>query len=161
VFRTHDDVTSLAAVGDYFGQLFDRKGDAVLDAKGILKACQERATTLDFPFRTIAADFQMIDDYNLPVIVEWDEAAKSAVKELRFLPEGFKLGGVATRLQPYTVGVPPKTRATLVASGAAEVIDAARYGDQFVVLANRDLYRADIGLSWADPTLMAPEGLVV
>jgi CRISPR-associated endonuclease/helicase Cas3 len=161
VFRTFDDVTTLAAVSAYFGQLFDRKGDAVLDAKGILKACEERATTLDFPFKTIAADFQMIDDYNLPVIVAWDEAAKAAVEDLRFLPEGFTPGGVARRLQAYTVGVPPRARAALIASGAAEVIDRARYDDQFVVLANRDLYRADIGLSWADPTLMAPDGLVI
>jgi CRISPR-associated endonuclease/helicase Cas3 len=157
VFRTFDDVTTLAAVNAYFGQLFDRKGDGVLDAKGILKACQERVTSLDFPFKTIAADFQMIDDYNLPVIIAWDDLAKAAIKDLRFLPEGFTPGGVARRLQAYTVGVPPRARAALIASGAAEVIDRARYDDQFVVLANRDIYRADIGLSWADPTLMAPE----
>lgn len=161
VFRTHDDVTTLSAVRDYFGQLFDRKGDAVLDAKGILKACQERVTTLDFPFKTIATEFQMIDDYNLPVIIEWDETARAAVRDLRFLPEGFTPGGVARRLQPYTVGVPPRARAALIASGAAEVINRARYDDQFVLLANRNLYRLDIGLSWADPTLMAAEGLVV
>lgn len=161
VFRTFDDVTTLAAVTAYFSQLFDRKGDEVLDAKGILKACQERATSLDFPFKSIAADFQMIDDYNLPVIVEWNRAAKAAVRNLRFLPEGFTPGGVARRLQSYTVGVPPKVRAALISSGAAEVIDRARFDDQFVVLANRDLYRAETGLSWADPTLMAPNGLVV
>ena len=161
VFRTFDDVTTLAAVGAYFGQLFDRKGDEVLDAKGILKSCQDRATTLDFPFQTIATDFQMIDDYNLPVIIEWDDAAEKAVKDLRFLPEGFTPGGVARRLQTYTVGVPPRARAALIANGAAEVINRPRYDDQFVVLANRDLYRDDIGLSWADPTLMAPEGLVI
>ncbi len=161
VFRTHDDVTTLAAVNAYFGELFDRKGDGVLDAKGILKACQERVMSLDFPFKTIAADFQMIDDYNLPVIIEWDDVAKAAVKDLRLLPEGFTPGGVARRLQAYTVGVPPRARAALIASGAAEVIDRMRYDDQFVVLANRDLYRADIGLSWADPTLMEPERLVI
>ena len=98
VFRTFDDVTTLAAVGAYFGQLFDRKGDEVLDAKGILKACQERATTLDFPFKTIAADFQMIDDYNLPVIIEWDDAAKAAVRQLRFLPDHLTPGRVALKL---------------------------------------------------------------
>ena len=161
VFRTFDDITTLAAVGAYFDQLFDRKGDAELDAKGILKACQDRATTLDFPFKTIATDFQMIDDYNMPIIIQWDEAARIAVRDLRFLPEGFTPGGVARRLQAYTVGVPPKARIALIASGAAEVIDRRRYDDQFVVLANRDLYRTDIGLSWADPTLMAPEGMVI
>lgn len=161
VFRTHGDVTTLSAVSAYFGQLFDRKGDAVLDAKGILKACQDRAISLDFPFKTIAADFQMIDDYNLPVIIAWDESAKAAVKDLRFLPEGFTPGGIARRLQPYTVGVPPQARAALIGSGAAEVIDRERYDDQFVVLANPNLYRADVGLSWANPTLMEPDSLVI
>jgi CRISPR-associated endonuclease/helicase Cas3 len=161
VFRRFDDVTNLAAVGAYFDQLFDRKGDAELDAKGILKVCQDRAMTLNFPFKTIAADFQMIDDYNLPVIIQWDDKARKAVQDLRFLPDGFTPGGVARRLQAYTVGVPPKAREALIAAGAAEVIDRARYDDQFVVLANYELYHADIGLSWADPTLMAPEALVL
>jgi CRISPR-associated endonuclease/helicase Cas3 len=161
VFHNHDDVTTLAAVSAYFGQLFDRKGDEVLDAKGILTACQERATTLDFPFKTIATEFQMIDDFNLPVIIVWDAQATAAVGELRCLAEGFTTGGLARRLQRYTVGVPPKARATLIDSGAAEVINPARYDDQFVVLTNRDLYRIDVGLSWADPTQMEPKGLVL
>jgi len=161
VFRTFSDVTSLDAVSAYFSLLLDRKGDEVLDAKGILKACQARATSLNFPFKSIAADFQMIDDYNLPVIIAWDDVARAAVRALRDLPAGFTPGGIARRLQPYTVGVPPKARAALIASGAAELIDRARFDDQFVVLANLDLYRPDIGLSWADPTLMAPDGLVV
>jgi len=161
VFRTHDDVTALMAVGDYFGQLFDRKGDGVLDAKGILRACQERVLSLDFPFKTIAAEFQMIDDYNLPLIIEWNDEASVAVNDLRFLPDGFSPGGVARRLQPYTIGVPPQVRAVLIASGAAGVVDATRYDDQFVVLLNRDLYRIDSGLRWEDPTAMAAEGLIV
>ncbi len=161
VFRLFEDVTSLAAVRAYFDQLFDRKGDETLDAKAILRACQDRMTTLDFPFATIAADFQMIDDYNLPLIVEWDSEAHAAVKALRRLPDGFSPGGVARRLQAYTVGAPPKARAKLIAAGAAEVIAPERYGDQFVVLTNGDLYRPDIGLSWEDPTLIEPERLVV
>lgn len=161
VFRNFSDVTTLDAVGAYFEKLFDRKGDAELDAKRIIKACQDAMTDLDFPFATIAADFQMIDDYNLPVIFEWDEKAKAAVNDLRHLPEGYSPGRIAQRLQAYTVGISPRAREALIASGAAERICPALYGDQFVVLANRDLYRADIGLIWTDPTLIAAEGLVV
>jgi CRISPR-associated endonuclease/helicase Cas3 len=160
VFRRFDDVTRSPAVTAYFEQLFDRKGDADLDARGILQACQDRLMTLDFPFETMATDFQMIDDYNQPLIIEWDEAARAAVRDLRLLPEGFTPGGLARRLQPYAVGVPPGARARLIDIGAAQVIEEARHGDQFVVLANRDLYREDIGLSWEDPTLMDAERLV-
>lgn len=161
IFRQFGDVTSLAAVSAYFDQLFYRKGDAALDAKAIIRACEDRVATLDFPFATIAADFQMIDDYNLPVIVELDDEARNAVAALRHLPDGFTPGGLARRLQGYTVGVPPQARARLIASGAAEVIDPGRYDDQFVVLVNHDLYRDDVGLVWEDPTLIAPERLVV
>lgn len=161
VFRRFDDVTSLAAVTAYFGQLFDRKGDESLDTKAILRACQDRLSTADFPFATIAADFQMIDDYNSPVIVEWDAEARAAVEALRLLPDGVSPGGLARRLQAYTVGAPPKARAKLIALGATEVIERARFGDQFVVLTNPDIYRPDIGLSWEDPTWMEPERLVI
>jgi CRISPR-associated endonuclease/helicase Cas3 len=161
VFRRFSDVTSLAAVAAYFDQLFDRKGDAALDAKGILRACQDRASTLNFPFATLAADFQMIDDYNLPVIIESDEEARKAVRALRHLPDGVSPGGIARRLQSYTVGVPPQARQKLIDAHAAEVIESSRYGDQFVLLTNPDLYRADIGLTWEDPTLMSAERLLI
>jgi CRISPR-associated endonuclease/helicase Cas3 len=161
VFRRFTDVTRLAAVAAYFDQLFDRKGDETLDAKAILKACRDQLTSLNFPFATIAADFQMIDDHNLPVIIEWDAEARSAVEALRHLPSGFSPGGLARRLQPYTVGAPPKERAKLIAVRAAEVVAPDRYGDQFVVLTNRDLYRSDIGLSWDNPTWMESERMVV
>ena len=161
IFRGFEDVTSLAAVTAYFDRLFDRKGDETLDAKAILKACQDRLMTMDFPFATIAADFQMIDDYNLPVIIEWNPEARAAVKDLRYLPDGFSPGGVARRLQVYTVGAPPKAREKLINAGAAELVAPARYGDQFVVLTNSDLYRRDIGLCWEDPTWMESERLIV
>ncbi len=161
VFRRFEDVTSLAAVAAYFDQLFYRQGDETLDAKAILRACQDRVKTLNFPFKTIAADFQMIDDYNLPVIIEWDREARATVEDLRRLPDGFSPGGVARRLQAYTVGTPPEARAKLIATGAAEVIAPARYGDQFVVLTNRELYRTDIGLSWENPTFIEVERLVI
>jgi CRISPR-associated endonuclease/helicase Cas3 len=161
VFRRCDDVTTLEAVSAYFGELFGRKGEETLDAKRILQTCQDHARTLDFPFASIAAAFQMIDDYNQPIIVEWDEEARSALDRLRQLPEGFTPGAIARRLQTYTVGVPPKARARLLDLGAAQKIDPARFDDQFVVLANPTLYRDDIGLSWDDPTLMTPEGLIL
>ncbi|HZC17006.1 MAG TPA: hypothetical protein VE309_09610, partial [Caulobacteraceae bacterium] len=161
VFRQFGDVTRLEAVSAYFDQLLWRKGDEALDEKAILRRCQDRMLTLDFPFKSIAADFQMIDDYSQPVIIEWDDEARKAVNRLRHLPEGFTPGGLARDLQSYTVGLPPNARNQLIASGAAEVICEERYDDQFVVLVNGDLYRSDIGLSYADPTLMDAERLMV
>lgn len=161
IFDAHDDVTTLAAVRAYFEMLFGRKGQDELDAAGVLEACRASLKSLDFPFKTMADEFKMIDDHNLPVIIEWDDEARAAVRDLRLLPEGFGLGGVARRLQAYTVGVHPNTRQALIASRAAEVLHPDRYGDQFVALTNRDLYRNDIGLTWEDPTAMSSDGLVI
>jgi CRISPR-associated endonuclease/helicase Cas3 len=162
VFRRFQDVTTLAAVGAYFDELLHRKGDQALDAKAILKACQNGLfASCDFPFKTIAANFQMIDDYNQPVVIEWDDKARRTVRDLDFLPEGISPARIARCLQPYTVGVPPGARFKLISTGAARVIDRERYGDQFVILANSDLYRADVGLSWADPALMDADRLII
>jgi CRISPR-associated endonuclease/helicase Cas3 len=160
-FRDFEDVTKLEAVGAYFDELLNRKGDEALDEQGILTACEAGKRTLDFPFETIAANFQMIDDYSQPVIIEWDDEARAAIEALRHLPDGYTPGGLARALQSYTVGVPPKARKQLIALRAAQLIDEARYGDQFVVLVSHDLYRPDIGLSWADPTFMDAERLVI
>lgn len=162
VFRRFgDDVARLDAVALYFDELLYRKGDAALDEQAIMRLCHDHMNTLNFPFETIADRFRMIDDYNQPVIVAWDDEARAAITALRHLPDGFTPGGVARCLQGYTVGVPPKARQAMIANGAAQIVDEARYGDQFVVLANPDLYRADVGLSWADPTLMDAERLML
>jgi CRISPR-associated endonuclease/helicase Cas3 len=161
VFRQFGDVASLGAVAAYFSQLFNRKGEEALDGKAILRTCQDRVKTLDFPFASIADDFTMIDDYNLPIIIEWDSEARAAVQALRNLPDGYSPGSAARRLQAFSVGAPPKARAKLISAGAAEVVEPARYGDQFVILTNRDLYRSDIGLIWDDPTWMEAERWVI
>ena len=161
VFRRFEDVTTLAAVEAYFKQVFDRSRDEGLDAQAILRRCHDQRSTLNFPFKSIANDFQMIDDFNLPVIIAWNEEARAAINDLRHLPEGVSPGGIARRLQAYTVGVPPRARLELIKSEAAEPIAKQRLSDQFVLLTNPDLYRPDIGLTWEDPTFLAAERLVV
>jgi CRISPR-associated endonuclease/helicase Cas3 len=160
VFRAFDDVTSLEAVQAYFSYLFDRKGDDVLDSRGIIRACQDALPGLDFPFARIADDFRMIDDHNLPLIVQWDGQARRAVSDLSRLPEGLSPGQIARRLQPYTVGISGRARSDLIAAGAAVIVEEVRFGDQFVVLVNEDLYRSDVGQTWTDPSLRSSEGLI-
>jgi CRISPR-associated endonuclease/helicase Cas3 len=66
VMRGHADPLTLQAVQDYFAHVYWQKGDAALDAAtinnvpGILRAIEERATTLDFPFESIADAFRMM-----------------------------------------------------------------------------------------------------
>jgi len=51
-------------------------------------------------------------------------------------------------------------RRGLLDAGAVRYIRPDDFGEQFAVLANLDLYRADIGLTWSDPTFREAEGLV-
>jgi CRISPR-associated endonuclease/helicase Cas3 len=111
----------------------------------------------------------MIDDIFVPVIVPFRpheplaESVHQLIKSLRRLgglPEPVPVGGIARKLQPYTVGVPEKARAALLKAGAAEAIAPERFEQQFVWLTNADLYKPAIGLDWRDPTFREADTLM-
>lgn len=164
VLRKHDDPTSLEAIREYFRTLYWVTGDKTLDQKGILALLCERTKSLDFPFETIAREFRLIETPMVPVIVPYrgpdgtDRAADGLIRELDFAE---RPGGLARQLQPYTVPVPPQARAVLLSAGSVRIVQEARFGEQFVVLENEDIYRDDIGLTWDDPTFRRAEGMVI
>lgn len=164
VLRKHEDPMSLKAIREYFQTLYWARGEDALDHKGILHLLSERATSLDFPFETIAREFRLIDSPMVPVIVPYrgpdgtDSTADGLIRDLDFVE---RPGGLARRLQPYTVPIPPRAREALLSAGSVRIVQEARFGEQFVVLENEDIYRDDIGLSWDDPTLRRVEGMVI
>ena len=123
---------------------------------------EDHGGDLNFPFATIAARMRFIEDTTVPVIVPKLETNPGEVSgwvdELAYA-DG--VGGLARKLGPYTVGVPRRARAAMLAAGAAEAVASDRLGDQFVVLTNLDLYTAEYGLDWADPVFRELEGLMV
>lgn len=164
VMRKHADPMSLHAIREYFQTLYWASGDEALDANGILPMLSERTKSLDFPFETIAREFRLIETPMVPVIVPYrgphgtDRTADRLIKELDFAE---RPGGLARRLQPYTVPVPPQARAALLGFGSVRIVQEARFGEQFVVLENEDIYGDDIGLAWDDPTFRRVEGMVI
>ncbi len=164
VMRLHpDDPMSLNAINDYFSELYWLKGDEALDAKQILRQLRERRRHLDFPFETIATEFRLIETPMVPVIVPWrgadddDDTAERLREELRWVE---RPGGIARKLQPYVVQIPPRARASLISAGAAEPVRKEDFDHQFVVVTNPDLYSSEIGLTWDDPSFMKAEGLL-
>ena len=163
VMRRHpDDSMSLDAINDYFRDLYWLKGDEALDAKQILGQLRKRRRHLDFPFETIATEFRLIETPMVPVIVPWrgaddDDTAERLREELRWVE---RPGGIARKLQPYIVQIPPRARASLISAGVAEPVREADFEHQFVVLTNLDLYSSEIGLTWDDPTFIKAEGLL-
>ena len=162
VLRRHEDPQSLAAVTDYFREVYWIKGPE-LDAHRILARLNERRASLDFPFETIAHQFRLISSDMVPVIVRYagrsskDRIVERLLEELRRVE---RPGRIARRLQRYLVPVPRLIRERLLAAGAVSIIRPDDFAEQFVVLRNTDLYRHDTGLIWHDPEYLSAEALV-
>jgi CRISPR-associated endonuclease/helicase Cas3 len=155
VLRRFDDPLGPQAIEDYFCELYWIRGEKALDEKRILDLIAERTGNFDFPFETIARLFRLIDETMLPVIIPWDDEAKRAIEQLPFA-----LRTSARKLQAYIVPVPRKARMGLVAVGAVRFVEEKRFGDQFAVLENRDIYKETTGLDWNDPTYLSAAGLI-
>jgi len=163
MLRLHrDDPFAPPAMRAFFDMLYWRKGQTELDKHGVLETCAERKGDMDFPFESIAAAMRFIDDVMVPVIVAREEASAGEVngliRDLRFAKG---VGGIARKLGRYTVGIPQKVRAGMIAQGVAEVIRPEDFGDQFVVLHNLDLYTPETGLEWNDITFRNAEMMIV
>ncbi len=163
VLRKHQDPMSLPAIQEYFQTRYWIEGDNALDTKGILPMLRERKRSLDFPFETISRAFCLIETPMAPVIVPYrgrEGKDRTADRLIAALEHEERPGWLARSLQPYTVPVPLLGRKSLLDSRAARIIREADFDEQFVVLDNRDIYRADIGLTWDDPSFHSVEGLI-
>ena len=164
VMRSHEDPASLEAIRAYFSRVYWVKTWEALDDKNILGMVNERQGSLDFPFQAIAKEFRLIETSMVPVIVPYAganggrEHIDQLLKDLEFVE---RPGQIARKLQPYTVQVPTRARSALVQAGAVVAVGEVRFGDQFMVLTNMDLYQPDVGLNWDDPTFRQAEGLVI
>lgn len=143
------DLLSPEAVSHYFNQLYSFEGPGGLDSKDILKRIGADAQSLSFPFREIAEDFRFIENDMEPIIVPYDDQARSLIRDLRHTEFPVAL---ARKLQRYTVPVYRRTLAGLCAARVVETLD-----DRFHVLTNESIYREDLGLCPEDPTFREQE----
>lgn len=150
-----DDCLSLAAIEHYFQLLYWQKGSEALDAHNLL-GLVEKGRLDGLPFETLAKKFRMIDSVQFPVIIARDDEAQAALRDLEFA-DG--CGGIARRLQPYLVQVPRKAYEALLQVDAIQPVMPERYGEQFMVLANPDLYHDRFGLHWDNPAFISSERL--
>lgn len=158
VLRNHEgDPLDPVAIERYFKQLYWQKGDEALDFLNLL-GMLKKSKIDSLPMDTLAEQFKMIDSVQMPVIVPFDDDARSAIYDLRFV-DG--LHGISRRLQRYLVQVPKHGFEALRKAGAIEAIRPGKWGHQFMVLANESLYDDDFGLSWDNPTFIESSALVV
>lgn len=168
VYRTHaDNLLSIAAIQDYFKQVYWLKGKA-LDAKSILDCAfvdLNDPTSLDIGYDQMAQRFQMIESNMQPVIVPYcdgDNDSPSQVEQLlQTLEYSDYAGSTARQLQGYLVQVPEQALNALRQYGAVRAIQPERFGDQFLVLDNASLYDQECGLSWDNPAYLDSETTVL
>jgi CRISPR-associated endonuclease/helicase Cas3 len=158
VIPHHQDLFSSAAIQRYFEEVYWQRGDARLDqitvrnsdgATGkmsVLGAFLLGRDSLDFPYRTIAEGFRLIESGMAPVIITLEDEPKSIVARLQ--AGTISTGAAARRLQTFIVQVPPAWRRKLINNGHAAFISA--YGDQFAVLNNGSFYTPRVGLLWEE-----------
>lgn len=151
------DPLSPEAIGRYFALLYWQKGSQQLDVPdlmGLLKSSMPDS----LPMETLATKFRMIDSVQVPVIVPYDDEAKSYLRNLEHA-EGSV--GLARKLQPYLVQLPRQGFDALYKAGAVRPIAPKKWGEQFMQLENLDIYDPQFGLSWDDPTFLRASNTII
>jgi len=161
IMGKHADLLSPEAMRDYFAEVYWRKGEAldrhkVLEAWRISRDPRGPYLAPSFEYRTVAANFRLIESGLAPVIISAEKPAQDALAALR---GGMPPGATARRLQAYIVQVPPKARDLLIRNGHAQFEDG--FGDQFAVLQSASLYREATGLIWEDGDYLGSEAWMV
>lgn len=139
----HEELFSLAAIKNYFQEVYWKRGQAGLDMHSVMQAFAFSVADLNFAYRTVGEAFRLIESGMEPVIVPVDEMSRNVIAQLK--SERIKPGTAARRLQNYTVQIPPKARQKLINNGFAEYVDKAQ---QFVELRKMSIYSEEIGLVW-------------
>jgi len=143
----HDDLLGEEAIRHYF-DLYYYQQSRRWDSKDILSEFKldgrDKTLPFKFQFQTAAANFRLIDDWQIPVIIPFDDQARTLINQLRnpTIPLNRNL---LRALQRYTVQISPKLRDDNLRS-----FEALR-DDQFHALISKELnYSDDFGITFAD-----------
>lgn len=164
-----NDLLSPAAMRDYFGEVYWRKGPDGLD-RIPAKDDDGRATTIKtmdafrigsglaaFAYRTVGEGFRLIASGLLPVVVASDDESRQTLAGLR--GGWLTAGAAARRLQQHIVQVPPKARQVLIDNGHVRYVEG--FGDQFAELITHSLYSREIGLHWENADYLGIETAII
>jgi CRISPR-associated endonuclease/helicase Cas3 len=154
-------VLSPEATALYFSELHSLAGVDGLDKPSVLGRAAEHAAKGFFPFRSLARDFRFIEDYELPLLIPYNDEARVALERVR---AGEADRDLYRRLQQWTVGVPEKALCALGKS-AREIGFAGQHyelinDDLYSGLAGRDRNGPALGLDLRKPVFREVEGLL-
>lgn len=134
VLKSRIDIASEEAIHEYFKELLDLKGENAQDKKKILERMEEG----DFPFKSIAEDFRLIETDVKTIYISVDEN-QSLLSRLR---QGERSRGLLRELGQYSVSVYEQHFKALYQAGDIEILD-----EEISILINKNLYSEKTGLS--------------
>jgi len=146
------DFLSPEAMTAYFQEVFWRKGVDKLDAKKILGQFTINQMMPGCNYQSVARDFQFIESGMIPIIIP---GSANVAEVLGILNAGEASSGKAARaLQSYIVQVPPKDVESLLKNTRVKHHRPDLWGEQFLVLKDLSLYRAEVGLMWENADVL-------
>ena len=157
--KHEEDLLSLDALRDYFGEVYWRKGERLDAGKVLVDKFRMDRTGTGFAYRTVAENFRLIESGMLPVIIARNEMAQESIKGLS-CPNA-NAGKAARELQTFIVQVPPKARSLLISNGHVRFVEQKSFNDQFAVLITDSLYTDTIGLLWENADYIALENGII
>lgn len=145
LIELHADLLGEEAIRHYF-DLYYYQQKRRWDSKNILDGFRldgaDNSLPFKFQFSTVAKDFQLINDWQVPVIIPYDQKARDLIAQLRN-PAIPLHRNLLRALQRYTVQISPKLRDENIRS-----FECLR-DDQFHVLISTDLnYSQDFGITF-------------
>lgn len=130
-------------MAQYFHSLRDLSGDA-LDKQGVIKAFTQDIEGCEFPFRTVAEKFRLIDRNTYTVYIPYGEGADL----LRRLQDGECSKGLYRKLGRYAVSVYDKHFQALYNAGALLTArEVPALDSDSAILTDLTLYSETMGLS--------------
>lgn len=116
IFSNHKDIMSPDAITDYFEELYYYLGDEGLDVHGLYRMIEAGAlnASFEFPFKTIAETFKIIEDNNYSILIPYNDFAKEKIESLRYVDF---IGSLLRSLQSYTVNIYEYEYQQLLGSG--------------------------------------------
>ncbi len=149
VLNHHHDVLSLESVEEYFKRLYNGSD---LDKFQILQKLNSSAGDLDFSFREIAKQFQMIRSDTKTIIVPWEDEGEKRVDALRRCFVETK--DILRSLQRYVVQIHPQSFTKI--KDHCEIIK-----DEYLVLNNMNSYSKKTGLNLETTTNYSINDLII
>jgi CRISPR-associated endonuclease/helicase Cas3 len=145
------DLLSLKNIKYYFEKLYSVDADG-LDGKNILRNIKNSSGRLEYPFKTIANDFNLIDNNTFSLVIRYDEKCEEILKDLNFTKYPWSY---ARKLQRYTVQVYKQDYDKLEKIGKVKKIR-----DIYFVV-DKDAYSEEFGMNVQDSSDKVSENYIV